>query len=71
MTEDALKPEPLTVSVKLGAPAVVTLGVIEVIAGPAPTVNTAGADVTGPGLTTVMLTEAGAVRRFAGTAAVS
>jgi hypothetical protein len=46
-------------------------GVSEDIAGAAPTVNTEGAEVTGPGFTTVTLKEPAAATRTAGTVAVS
>jgi len=70
--EPDTKPEPDTARSKAGAPADTDAGVSELITGGgAVTVNTAAADVTGPGFTTVTLTGPGDAIRFAGTAAVS
>ena len=66
-----LKPEPVTVIVNAGPPAVTILGVVELITGPARTLNAKAAVAAPDGFATVMLAVVAAVRSAAGIVADS
>ena len=65
-----LNPVPVTISAKVDPPAATVLGLSELIVGPAPMVNVAGAEITPP-LATVTLSEPGLAIRLAPTVVVN